>query len=519
MGFVAMARRGTPTPLRACLAAAAIAAARPGPPGAAPSCAPPTIDPPSVMRNGGDMRSAPLAPGSALAACVALCCDTDSCVAFSFNDPQPMASGACAAGGVCCMLKSSNGTLAPNRWPGNVTTGGMAWVPPPPPGPGPTPPFPPSPLLSDAVFGAPRHWGSAGDTWPSAWAADGNLYAWPCDSAAGPMSLWRVDGAPDDAAGLSAVEVSTRAGGPIDDVALCSHLGPVGPYPRINVKPGGMVALPATPDAPNGTLVVGVSCMNYGDDPAFNRQHNIEGFVAESVDNGATWRNTSAVGGALAGRFAAPIFVSCGRANEPCAAKDGDLLFVFFAAADAAYWDNNDGLFLARVPTAARADPSAFEYFAGFDGAGAPAWSPDQRQAQPSLAFGSMVGENAVTYHPLLQRYLVANFGFIDAAGRPRPWHTEPFMSPHRTQLTLLEARDPWGPWSLFFRSDDSAALTPAAPGLYTPTFPSKFAAESVGADGRIQLWMFFACLDGAPGCLYTLNWVNISVAVNSSAI
>ena len=78
--------------------------------------------------------------------------------------------------------------------------------------------------------------------------------------------------------------------------------------------------------------------MNYGDDPAFNRQHNLEGFIAmvsgrgardprcacdtrlplQSKDGGVTWTNTTAVG-AFSGRLAAPVFVSCGQANAPCA--------------------------------------------------------------------------------------------------------------------------------------------------------------------------------------------------------
>jgi hypothetical protein len=42
------------------------------------------------------------------------------------------------------------------------------------------------------------------------------------------MSLWRVDGDPADDAGLSAAEVSTRKGGPLDYAALCGSLGPTG---------------------------------------------------------------------------------------------------------------------------------------------------------------------------------------------------------------------------------------------------------------------------------------------------
>lgn len=82
---------------------------------------------------------------------------------------------------------------------------------------------------------------------------------------------------------------------------------------------------------------------NYGDDPVFNRQHNLQGFLAASYDGGVTWTNTSVVG-ALPGRFATPVPISCGQANAPCSATDGDLTYIFFPGTfnDASYWDGND---------------------------------------------------------------------------------------------------------------------------------------------------------------------------------
>ena len=118
----------------------------------------------------------------------------------------------------------------------------------------------------------------------------------------------------------------------------------------------------------------------------------------------------------------------------------------------------------------------------------------------------AMVGENGVSYHPHLQRFLIANFGFIDDAGQPRPWHSEPYMMPHRTQLTILEAPQPWGPWSLAFRDDDSVSQ---APGMYTPTFPSAYMQPAAG--GTAEAIMFFACLEGAPNCHYSLNWQTVT--------
>ena len=515
--IVAALTLGASSSSAAAAASSASAAASSAASAAPPPCAP-TLDPPALMRYGADFLSQPLSGANAtLDACVALCCASaasgGSCVAFSFNSPQPsrtcVGGACCEAGGACCMLKGEPALpLVNNTYGGAVRTGSV------PPAPGPAPPFERSLLVLNVTFGAVQYWegGNNGDTWPSAWLADGSVVGWDCDAHGSPMSLWRLDGDP-----YETNLTPTLVGGlqPIDYQALCAFLGPTGSYPLINVKPAGMAALP------DGSLIVGVSCMLYGDDAVFNRQHNLAGFVARSLDGGATWANVTVVGDpALMGRFSAPVFVSCGRAyDDPQCLADG-VLYVFFSGAfnNEAYWDNNDAMFLARVAPAAVANLSAYEYFSGLDGAGAPAWTPDASQAQPSLEFGNMVGENAVSYNPLLGRYLMANYGFIDNAGRPRPWHTKPFMSPHRTQLLLLEAERPWGPWRVFFASDDSGAPGLDAPGLYAPSFASAY-MRGGGGSGAAQMQMLFACLGGSPSCRYTLNYVPLTLALNATEV
>ena len=450
------------------------------------------------MRYGSDVQSVPLAGANAsLAACEALCCATTGCVAFSFNFPQPshtcVGGACCEEGAACCMLKDELALpLVNNTWPGAVQTGAL------PPAPGPVPPFARSADLGNASFGSVKFCpGDNGDTWPTAWLADDSLVGWDCDAHGSPMSLWRLDGDPR-LGNLTPTLVSDLQA--LNYTLLCSFLGKTGSYPNINIKPGGMMAL-------DGVLYAGVSCMDYGEDALFNRQRNLAGFVATSADGGGSWANGTAVG-AFGGRFSAPVFVSCGRANDGDCLASG-FVFAFFPGAfdDQAFWDNNDAHFLARVPPTQVLNRSAYQFFAGLDGAGAPLWTTDDSQAQPALEFGNMLGENAVAYHPFLRKYLIAQFGFIDLAGKPRPWHTKPFMSPHRTQLLFLEADAPWGPWRVFYASDDS----PPAPGLYTPTFPAKFFAP-VASDGSTTLVMFFSCLDGAENCRYTLNYVEVSL-------
>jgi len=83
-------------------------------------------------------------------------------------------------------------------------------------------------------------------------------------------------------------------------------------------------------------------------------------------------------------------------------------------------------------------------------------------------------------------------------------------MEPHRTQLTMLEAPNPWGPWSIFYRNDDS----PSAPGMYGTTFPSRYILDPVGKSA--QLLLIFSCLQGgsAQSCRYNLNWQAITLTL-----
>jgi hypothetical protein len=142
------------------------------------------VDPINYTRSGLDYASIPLSHNASLNDCMSLCCNATLCMAFSYNNPQPMDScvngECCKQGGVCCMLKNGVPPLTNNTYGPAVATG---TVPPSPMPPGPTPPFPLSTLILNVSFGAPSHWtGGTGDTWPTAVAADGSLYGWECDN-------------------------------------------------------------------------------------------------------------------------------------------------------------------------------------------------------------------------------------------------------------------------------------------------------------------------------------------------
>ena len=95
------------------------------------------------------------------------------------------------------MLKNGPGILQNNTFaPGTVTTGTVPHA----KAPGPTPPFPNSTYIVNVEWGPVGWWNppqaNPGDTWPSAYAADGNTYGWDCDGWGSPMSLWRINGSP-----------------------------------------------------------------------------------------------------------------------------------------------------------------------------------------------------------------------------------------------------------------------------------------------------------------------------------
>ena len=476
-----------------------------------------TLDAVGTVRNGDDILSAPMLASATIDDCVALCCQTSTCRALSYNNPQPeytqVGGTACEAGGVCCMLKGAvpllNGTN-PNG--AAVRTAVLSL---PAGAPGPAPPFPASTFIASAAYsGAPRHWtGGIGDTWPSAWSSDDRLYAWSCDTSVNgtgsPMAFFELAGDPY-AGALDPIAIAIQ---PIDYVKLCA---PYHPGPNVNTKPGGVLAL-------NGTIYTGVTCITYGQDSTlFVRQHDLAGFIAMSRDAGRTWTNATPVG-AFPGRFAAPTFVNCGP-GLPCGDPDSSALswvYAFFTGAswnNYAYWENGDAHFLARVAPGSVTNAAAYQYYVGMSGGNLsrPQWSPDSTQAQPVLSYGRMIGQNAVHYNAELKRWLVVNYGFINDVGNPWPWHQDAWHALNirrRTQLLMLEAPQPWGPWSVFFRDDDAGAAW-GAYGMYGTTLPARWHRPVNTTTQTAEMMMIFSCGNGLAGCFYTLNYVPVTVTL-----
>jgi hypothetical protein len=244
--------------------------------------------------------------------------------------------------------------------------------------------------------------------------------------------------------------------------------------PRVDstfgLKPAGLLDV-------SGTLYFAVESQNYGTESTFNRQTNINGWIITTTDYGRTWNREATPRDFFSGRLASCHFLQFDRGYA--GARDA-YVYAYFPAADdgKSYWENGDYLLLGRVPQERILVREAWEFYIGQDAAGQPVWDADDAAAAPVFRYDRMTGENHVCYNKHIERYLMGNYGFVDNELRPRPNHQGQWPeSALRSQLTLFEAPEPWGPWSLFYQDDDWGTY-----GDYQPSFPTKW----MSSDGRV---------------------------------
>jgi hypothetical protein len=327
----------------------------------------------------------------------------------------------------------------------------------------PSPAYPKSELIAGVEFDRFRPHKGDGDMWPVTWAADDNLYGGAGDNCGSPMNFWRIEGDPNGGwPGCWAVRLFLVDNLPVDPKKYCR----IPPADAKNgVKPAGLLSL-------DGVLYFAVEAMNYGEDPAFNRQRNVHGWIVTSRDFGRTWDLGATPTDFFEGRLSSCHFVQYGR---DCAGARDEFVYAVFPAGDdgKSYWENGDLILLGRVPRQRVLDRAAWEFCTGVSASGEPAWDADGSKAEPVFRYPRMTGENHVAYDAGIGRYLMGNYSFLNAEGEPLPYHGGGGM---RSQLTLFEAPEPWGPWSLFHRDDEWGTY-----GDYQPNFPTKW----MSADGR----------------------------------
>jgi hypothetical protein len=212
--------------------------------------------------------------------------------------------------------------------------------------------------------------------------------------------------------------------------------------------------------------------------------------LMHSDDGGETWQNVPEpeVGPDdyfLGPRFAGLAFVGFGPGYSGVPEQFEGYVY---AISNDINWETGDHVFLARAPIDAIADRDRWEFFASH-GEGAstidePRWTRDESRARPVLRDPGRIGHPTMTYVPGVQRFLLTYS--TDAV--PHTFNTPRDVALETwdvtTELLVLEAPTPWGPWGLVHH--DPSWEFPHTP--YLPQVPGAWLDE----DGRGG-WMIFS--------------------------
>lgn len=237
------------------------------------------------------------------------------------------------------------------------------------------------------------------DNWPMTWAGDGHLYTsygdgWgflPLVEKKLSQGFSRIIGGPEE---FHAENIRTDTGETVGD-------GVNGP------KASGMLAA-------GDVLYAWVR--NTG-----NSQ------LAWSEDLGKTWQ----WGFRFRTSFGSPAFLNFGRGYE--GARD-EFVYVYSQDGPSAY-ESDDGVALARAPADKIRERDAYEFFAGRNDAGAPAWTKDIEDRKPVLSYPGNCQRVDAVYNSGLKRYLLAvSYG-------------------HEGGWGIFDAPEPWGPWTTAFHT------------------------------------------------------------------
>ncbi len=255
-------------------------------------------------------------------------------------------------------------------------------------------PYPPSPVIRGATFGKEiRRAAIDSDNWPLTWGDDDAQYTSYGDGYGFEPFVERK-------LGMGFARVTGDAGG----------------YRATNLRSdaertGGGARSPKA----SGILMVGgvlyLWVRNVG-----NAQ------LLWSRDRGKTWQ----WGFKIAEGFGSPAFLNFGR--NYAVARDR---FVYTYSQDGpSAYESDNGLVLARARKDRMRERSAWEFYAGVDGKGAPVWTMNLAGHAPVFAYPANCGRVDVVYDAGIKRYLMA-LAYDHAGG----WG-------------LFDAPEPWGPWT-----------------------------------------------------------------------
>ncbi|MBA7662271.1 hypothetical protein ES703_70299 [subsurface metagenome] len=298
-----------------------------------------------------------------------------------------------------------------------------------------------------------------GDMWPITWADDDNLYGAAGDNNGfldhfQTMNLWKITGFPP--------------GHEISLVNTLDFLEPAFNDPEIPIKPMKPAGIVSVDDA----LYLAVEDMKYTSG-RYGNQINLQSWIIYSTDHGKTWSRPPSPKSKerrfLTGIFASPHFLQFGR--DYSGACD-EYVYAYSCAGDdgVAAWSAGDYMYLARVPRDSIMERKAWEFYCG--GTHKPSWTKNVNKAVLVFEYPRKTGENEVVYNPGLDRYILLNWAFIDCVAHG--------IGSLHSELTILEAPEPWGPWSLVYIKKDWGKNCD-----YQPRLPTKW----ISRDGE-KAWL-----------------------------
>jgi Concanavalin A-like lectin/glucanases superfamily len=309
------------------------------------------------------------------------------------------------------------------------------------------------------------------DLWPTAWAADGNLYgAW---GDGGGFSDSQSNATAARASLGFARITGTPVAGNASSFAGRNIWGQAPEYAKYQAPFGGKVSDLFSVDGVlygQANLWTDANC-GCSDPTRKSGGNKNNRTLIWSSDLGRSWTIAPWKGASAFGSF-----LQFGQDYQ--GAFDPDHLY-FYYSGDA----NSDPahVYLRRMArNAVKEDPATrghFEYFAGVDSSGSPYWTRVQSNAQPvfsdsSSPAGQGTGLGVVFDAPLGRYVAIESHGEMTG------------------QIGVFEAPSPWGPWATIAYYDNWGGFNEtsgAANGMY---FPSKW----ISPDG-LSLWAVFSGL------------------------
>jgi hypothetical protein len=292
--------------------------------------------------------------------------------------------------------------------------------------------------------------GIKGDTFPMTWADDGEIYTSAGDPNWG-QSHWGLD-------------VEKFSGGPSDyKISKVQEMPDYTGWGGNGPKPSGMICV-------DGTLYLAYQNLLRIKPPAWGlaSQNGTDAQIVYSSDHGFLFRPqiSDTPAPMFPGhKFGGPAFINYGRNNAN--ARDN---YIYAVSSD--QWDNGSNLRLGRVPKEGIMRRESWEWVAAWTPGGEPVWSPALEEAIPVLSCHRYIGLPDMVYLAGIRHYLLLT------------WRLHGDFSPDAgTDLLILEAPEPWGPFSLVYFEEywEGKEFNP-----YCPRLPLKWIAGD-GLTGWLQ--------------------------------